>query len=592
MRKRSGRVHVASITCTHHGKAYQTYLLRRTYRDGNSVKHQTLGNISHLPLHVVDMIKGALGGETYVPSSAAFNVVRSLPHGHVAAVLGTLRKLDLERGLARRPSRRRNLAVAMIVSQVIDADSELATCRAFRDQTRFTSLGETLGLGSVDEDDLYAVLDWLVTRQPHIERRLAKRYLSNGSLVLYDVTSTYYTGRHCSLAKFGHNRDRKKGFPQISFGLLCNGEGCPVAMEVFEGNVADTKTLSSQIDKVRRRFGLERVILVGDRGMITETRLRDDLSPEAGLYWISALRGPAIQELAKKGVIQLSLFDQRDLAEIISADYPGERLICCRNPLLAEERARKREELLQATEKELNKIVAATQRAKRRLKGKEKIGLRVGEVINRYKVGKHFKPVITEKAFSYQRATEKIDAEAALDGVYVIRTSVPATTLNADETVHRYKDLSTVEQAFRSIKTIDLRVRPIYHRLPDRVRGHIFLCMLAYHVTWHMRHALAPMLFEEEDQEVAEALRDSVVSPAKRSPSSEAKARTKRTADGEPVHSFRTLLKNLATIVKNRVQPKVSLASNPAKTPEFDVVTVPTPIQRRAFDLLGVPLLM
>ncbi len=478
----------------------------------------------------------------------------------------------------------------MIVSQVIDPGSELATCRGFRDQTRFSSLGETLGLGSVDEDNLYAALDWLAKRQPDIERKLAKRHLSDGSLVLYDVTSTYYTGRHCSLAKLGHNRDRKKGFPQILFGLLCNGEGCPVAVEVFAGNVGDPKTLSPQIDKVRQRFGLERVILVGDRGMITEARLREELSPEAGLYWISALRGPAIRELAQKGVIQLSLFDQRDLAEIVSPDYPGERLICCRNPLLAEERARKREDLLQGTEKELNKVVAATQREKRRLKGKGKIGLRVGKVLNRYKVGKHFKLEITEEAFSYQRAAEKIAAEAALDGVYVIRTSVPADTLNAEETVRRYKDLSAVEQAFRSLKMIDLRVRPIYHRLPDRVRGHILLCMLAYYVVWHMRRALAPMLFEDEDKEIADALRDSVVSPAKRSPSAEGKARTKRTADGEPIHSFQTLLKDLATIVKNRAQPKIPPAGNAGKPPEFNIVTIPTPIQRRAFELLGVPL--
>ncbi|MBU0597358.1 IS1634 family transposase [Patescibacteria group bacterium] len=578
------------MKCTRRDKVYQTHLLRRTYRDGSKVKHQTLGNISHLPPHIIDVIKGALRGETYVPTSAAFNIVRSLPHGHVAAVLGTLRRLDLERGLATRPSRQRDLAVAMIVSQVIDPGSELATCRGFRDQTRFSSLGETLGLGSVDEDNLYAALDWLAKRQPDIEGKLAKRHLSDGSLVLYDVTSTYYTGRHCSLAKLGHNRDRKRGFPQILFGLLCNGEGCPIAVEVFEGNVADPKTLSPQIDKVRQRFGLERVILVGDRGMITEARLREELSPEAGLYWISALRGPAIRELAQKGNIQLSLFDQRDLAEVTSPDYPGERLICCRNPLLAEERARKREDLLQGTEKELNKIVAATQREKRRLRGKGKIGLRVGKVLNRYKVGKHFKLEITEEGFSYQRNSEKIAAEAALDGVYVIRTSVPADTLNAEETVRRYKDLSAVEQAFRSLKMIDIRVRPIYHRLPDRVRGHILLCMLAYYVVWHMRRALAPMLFEDEDKEIAEALRYSVVSPARRSPSAEGKARTKRTADGGPAHSFQTLLKDLSTIVKNRVQPKISPLGTGEKAPEFAMVTIPTPVQRRAFDLLRVSL--
>ncbi len=340
-------------------------------------------------------------------------------------------------------------------------------------------------------------------------------------------------------------------------------------MEVFAGNVADPRTLSSQIDKVRRRFGLERVILVGDRGMITEARLREELTPEAGLYWISALRGPAIRALAQKGAIQLSLFDQRDLAEITAPDYPGERLICCRNPLLAGGRARKREELLKATEQELDKIVAATKREKRRLKGKEKIGLRVGKVLNRYKVGKHFKLEITEEGFSYQRAAGKIAAEAALDGVYVIRTSVPAGTLNAGETVRRYKDLSAVEQAFRSLKTIDLRVRPIYHRLADRVRGHILLCMLAYYVTWHMRRALAPMLFEDEDKEIAQALRYSIVSPAQRSPSAAGKTSTKRTADGEPVHSFQTLLKDLATIARNHVRPKISSSSKAGYVPSW-----------------------
>jgi transposase len=591
MSKRDGPVHVATIKSTQHGKVYETHLLRRTYRDGNKVKHDTLGNISHLPPHIIDLIKGALRGENYIPVSEAFNVVRSLPHGHMAAVLGVLRKLDMEHILATRPSRQRDLVVAMIVSQVIDPGSELATSRGFRDQTRFTSLGETLGLGSVDEDDLYAGIDWLAHRQQSIEKKLAKRHLSNGSLVLYDVTSTYYTGRHCSLAKFGHNRDRKKGFPQILFGLLCDEEGCPVAVEVFDGNVADPRTLSAQMDKMRRRFGLNRVILVGDRGMITEARIRKELSPVEGLYWISALRGSAIRDLARKGDIQLSLFDQRDLVEITSPDYPGERLICCRNPLLAAERARKREELLQATEKELNKIVAATQRKRRRLKGKEKIGLCAGRVLYCYKVGKHFKLEITDEGFSYQRASEKIAAEAALDGIYVIRTSVPASTLASEETVRRYKDLSAVEQAFRSLKSLDLKVRPIYHRLPNRVRGHILLCMLAYYVIWHMRRWLAPMLFEEEDHDVAEALRDSVVSPARRSPASERKARTKLTTDGEPVHSFQTLLKDLATIVKNRVQPRLPLRGT-GKALEFEVVTIPTVLQHRAFDLLGVPLVM
>jgi transposase len=361
-------------------------------------------------------------------------------------------------------------------------------------------------------------MDWLVARQGWIERKLAKRHLRDGSLILYDLTSTYYTGDHCSLAKFGHNRDGKKRFPQVLWGLLCNGEGCPVAVEVFEGNVADSKTLASQIRKTRERFGLERVVVVGDRGVITEAQIRKELSPVDGLDWISALRAPAIRALAQAGAIQLSLFDERDLAEITSPEYPGERLIACRNPLLAEERTRKREELLQATERELDKIAAATKRPRRKLTGKERIGLRVGKILNLYKVGKHFKLEITDEGFSYERATGKIAAEAALDGIYVIRTSVPAEGLNAENTVRAYKDLSKVERAFRSLKTVDLNVRPIRHRLADRVRAHILLCMLAYYVEWHMRRSLASILFDEEEREVAEALRNSIVCPARRSP--------------------------------------------------------------------------
>lgn len=589
MIRRNGPVHVASIRSARKGKVYQTHLLRRTFRENGKVKHQTLGNISHLPPHIIQLIRGSLQGKVYVSSSEAFQVLRSLPHGHVAAVLGTLRKLDMQRLLATRPSRQRDLVVAMVISRVIHPCSKLATCRALADETKFTSLGEILNLGDVDEDDLYEAMDWLVAHQGWIEKKLAKRHLRHGSLVLYDLTSTYYTGSHCLLAKFGHNRDGKKRFPQIVLGLLCNEEGCPIAIEVFDGNVADPKTLISQIKKIRERFGLERVVIVGDRGVITEARIREDLSSADGLGWISALRAPEIRALAQEGAIQLSLFDERDLAEITSPEYPGERLIVCRNPLLAEERARKREELLRATEKELNKIVVATKREKRRLIGKEKIGLRLGKVVNRYKVGKHFKLEITDWGFSYQRATEKIAAEAALDGIYVIRTSLPAGALPPDDTVRAYKDLSAVERAFRSLKTVDLNVRPIYHRLSDRVRAHVLLCMLAYYLEWHMRRSLAPILFDEEEREVAESLRDSVVCPAKRSPKSQRKAQRKRTDDGDPVHSFQTLLKDLATIVKNQVQSTALVIDDPL---EFDAVTIPTPLQRRAFDLLGVPLMM
>ena len=590
MKARSHAVHVASIKSKRNGKVYETHLLRRTYRENGKVKHQTLGNISHLPPHVIELVKGALQGKAYVPCSEAFKVIRSLPHGHVAAVLGTLRKLGMEQVLATRPSRQRDLVVAMVVSRIIDPCSKLATCRALTDETKFSTLGEALNLGEVNEDEFYEAMDWLVTRQRWIEKKLAKRHLTEGSLILYDLTSTYYTGRHCPLAKLGHNRDRKKGFPQIVLGLLCNAEGCPVAIEVFEGNVADPKTLGAQIEKTGQRFGLQRVVMVGDRGIITEARIREELSLVEGIDWISALRAPSIRALVQEGAIQLSLFDERDLAEITTPEYPGERLIACRNPLLAEERARKREDLLGATERELSKIAAATRREKKRLVGKDEIGLRVGKVVNRYKVGKHFKLKITEEGFWYERATQKIAAEAALDGVYVIRTSVPAEALNAEDTVRAYKDLSTVERAFRSLKTVDLKIRPIHHRLADRVRAHALLCMLAYYVEWHMRRSLAPILFDEEEREMAERLRDSVVCPAKRSPKSQRKAQRKRTDDGDPVHSFQSLLKYLSTIVKDRVRTRMSPESDSGRAPEFDTFTTPAPLQRRAFDLLGIPL--
>jgi transposase len=556
---------------------------------GSEVKHETLGNISHLPPQVIEMIRGSLRGEVYVPLSGAFDIVRNVPHGHVAAVLGTLRKIGLEGVLASRPSPERDLVEAMVVSRILNPCSKLATVRSLVEETKCNSLGEVLGLGSLDEDDLYGAMDWLVGRQRRIEGKLAKRHLEEGCLVLFDLTSVYYTGSECSLVAFGNNRDGKKGFPQIEFGLLCNGEGCPVAVEVFKGNVADCKTLGSQIRKVRERFGLKRVVMVGDRGMITDARIREDLSPVEGLDWITALRAPAIRGLARQGAIQMSLFDERDLAEITAPDYPGERLIACRNPFLAQERERKREALLRATEKALEKIRESTQRKRRGLKGKAQIGLRVGRVINRYKMAKHFKLQIADDGFSYQRRTERVASEAALDGIYVIRTSVTVERLGAEDTVRAYKSLSAVEKAFRSLKTIDLNVRPIHHRLEDRVRAHVFICMLAYYVEWHMRRALAPVLFDDEDRELAEALRESVVAPARRSPKAQAKAQTKRTADGTPVHSFQTLLADLATININRIQLKTPpKAGHPAMN--FSQVTIPTPLQQRALDLLGVPL--
>ncbi len=560
-------------------------LLRESYREGGMVRKRTLANMSKWPEGVVDGMRVLLkGGAVAGNLEESFDVVRSLPHGNVAAVLGSVRTLGLDRMIAARRCGERDLVVAMIAARIIYPGSKLATARAINARTCCCSLGEELGLEGATEDDLYAAMDWLLKRQEGIEKKLAEKHLHDGTLILYDVTSSYYTGTHCSLAEFGHDRDGKKGFPQIVYGLLCNAEGSPVAVEVFKGNVGDPTTLGAQIEKIRKRFELQRVVLVGDRGMITSARIREELKGIEGLDWITALRAPAIRKLAEESVVQPSLFDEKDLMEVSSPEYPGERLVVCRNPFLAEERARKRGELLAATQKELERIVVATQREKRRLQGKDKIGLRVGSVVNRYKVGKHFITKISEKSFSYSRNAGKIAQEAALDGLYVIRTSVARDAMTAESAVRAYKDLSKVERAFRSLKTVDLKVRPIYHRVDNRVRAHVFLCMLAYYVEWHMRQRLAPILFDDHEKEIAESLRDSVVAPAKRSPRAEQKAHRKVTEDGQPVHSFQTLLKDLATVVKSQCQPKI------AGAPTFEKVTRLTSPQRRAIKLLGIHL--
>ena len=559
-------------------------LLRESYREGGKVKSRTLANLSHLPAPQIELMRRVLKGEDLVAPEDAFEIVRSRPHGHVVAVLGTLRRLGLHRWLCKAPTRVRHVVEAMIVARILDPRSKLATARGLASETQFSSLGERLDLSDLEIDELYEAMDWLLTRQPHVEKALAKRHLQDGTLVLYDLTSSYFEGRTCPLAKRGHSRDRKKGTLQIVFGLLCSPDGCPIAVEVFEGNTGDPKTVASQVDKLRKRFGLTRLVIVGDRGMLTEARLREDVKPIEGLSWISALRSPAIRQLVERGSLQLSLFDEKDLAEIEDPEYPGERLIVCRNPFLAKERARKREDLLQATERELDKIVEATARPQRRLHGKGKIGVRVGKVIDKYKMAKHFELTITDDRFHYQRKVENIEHEAALDGIYVIRTDVPRETLSAEDTVRSYKGLSVVERAFRSFKSVDLKVRPIHHRLADRVRAHVFLCMLAYYVEWHMRQALAPILFDDDEKATAEARRASVVRPAQRSAKALKKARTKRTEDDLPVHSFQTLLQDLATLVLDRIQPK------PPGFPAFDKVTTPTPLQQRALDLLGVTL--
>jgi len=557
-------------------------LLRESYREGKKVRKRTLANLTHWPPEVVEGLRAVLKGGKILGQGDDFEIVRSLPHGHVAAVLKILHKVGLTKTIASRRSRQRDLVVAMIVARIIDPRSKLATARGLSDETAFTSLGETLGVADADENDLYKAMDWLLPRQDRIEQALANKHLRNGTLVLYDVTSSYFEGRSCPLAHLGHNRDGKRGKLQIVYGLLCDMDGRPVAVEVFEGDTGDPATLAAQIRKIRSRFGIERVVLVGDRGMITEARIREDLRPVDGLDWITALRAPAIAGLIKQGTLERSLFDEQDLAEISSPDYPGERLIACYNPVLAEERRRKRQELLDATEKKLDKVAAAVTRTRQPLRGADKIGLRVGKVVDKFKVGKHFRIEITDSSFQYERDTDRIASEAALDGFYVIRSSVPAETLDPEQTVRAYKSLSHVERAFRSFKTVDLKVRPIHHWLADRVRAHVFLCMLAYYVEWHMREALAPILFDDDDRAAAEASRTSPVAPAKRSAKAERKAATKRTADDGPVHSFQTLLADLATIVKNRIEPNVPGAET------FEKITRPTAAQQRALDLLGI----
>ena len=584
MATRSGPVHVATTQRKYKDKVYVTYLLRRTYRQGKDVKHETVGNISHLPPDLIDTIRRRLRGEPIPGPGAGFEILRTYPHGHVAAVLGSLRAIGLEGILASRGSVERTLCVAMIVQRVIEPSSKLAGARGLQPQTASTSLALELGVEVEDERALYGAMDWLVGGQKRIEGKLAKRHLEEGSLILYDVSSSFYTGSRCSLAKYGHNRDGHNGYPQIVYGLLCNAEGCPVAVEVFEGDTADPRTLASQVQKIRERFAIGRVVLVGDRGMITSKRIDEELRGVEGLEWITALRADNIRKLVAQGVIEPSLFDERDLVEVRAAEYPGERLVVCRNPFLAEERRRKRGELLEATEEKLEAIAVATRRAKRALRGKERIGIRVGKVINHYKVGKHFVLEIGEDRFGYRRDEGKIAAEAKLDGLYVIRTSVGSGELGAESTVRAYKDLSKVERAFRSLKTVDLKIRPIYHRLEDRVRAHVFLCMLAYYVEWHMRRKLRSMLFEDEDKAGAEALRRSIVAPAERSEGAKRKDRSKRGEDGLTVHSFQTLLADLATLAKNRVR------TGAAGGGEFYMLTRATELQRRVFELLGVSL--
>src|SRR5215211_6472167 len=505
-------------------------LLRESYREGGKVKKRTLCNLTHWPPSLLEGFKALLKGGTVMSAPAApevFTIRRALPHGHVAAVLGTLRQIGLDRILGPDGNRCRDLVIAMVAARLTEPTSKLATAKALSPETAASSLG------AIDEDELYNALDWLAERQAAVEAALARRHLHDGTLVLYDVSSSYVEGRRCELARLGYNRDRKRGKLQIVYGLLCAPDGCPIAIEVFAGDTADPMTLSAQIAKLKERFGLAHVVLVGDRGLITQARIDADLAP-AGLDWITALRAPAICGLVEGGQLQLSLFDERDMAAITSPDYPGERLIVCRNPDLARERARKREDLLCATERDLAKVARAVTRQRKPLRSREAIALAAGAVLNRHKVAKHFKLTITDDAFRFSRNTTAIAAEAALDGFYVVRTNLPAATLDDAGTVRAYKSLAQVERAFRTLKGIDLRIRPLFHWLAARVRAHVFLCLLAYHVEWHMRRTLAPMLYEDDDRAAAEGLRESIVRPAQRSLAALSKQTRGITADGLP----------------------------------------------------------
>jgi len=573
MEKRAtGAMHVARVRSVHGGKEYVSVLLRQSYREGSSVKHRTLASLTALPATVIDLIERSLRGERFLPAGEAISIRRSLPHGHVAAVLGMARSLGLPALLDRRPSRMRDLAIALVAARLIAPASKLATAALLGQST----LGAACGVEGADENELYGAMDWLLARQARVERSLAARHLGESSLVLYDLTSVYVEGRHCPLARHGHSRDHRPDRPQVEFGLLTDERGCPVAVEVFPGNTADPATVEAAVEKLRARFGLTELVLVGDRGMLTQARI-ERLRETGGIGWVSCLRAPAIRRLVDAGDLQLGLFDETNLAEITAPAFPGERLVVCRNPALAAERARKREALLVATEGALGTVAAAVGRG--RLRSAAAIGLRAGRVVNAKKMAKHFELDIAEGAFAYHRRTEAIAAEAALDGLYVVRTSVPPERLDTPAVVETYKRLSAVERDFRALKGDDLLVRPIFHWREDRVRAHLFLCFLAAYVRWHLEAAWAPLLFRDE----APPARTDPVAPPERSPSAIAKERDHRTPDGLRVGSFATLMAELTTLTRNRVVP-----AGVDERAAFELLSEPTPLQARAFELIGV----
>ena len=573
MPSRNGTAHVVTTTRKYKDRVYRTHLLRRSYREGGAVKNETLGNLSHLPDELVDIIRRSLQGETFVPLGQVFEITRSRAHGHVQAVETAMQRLGLASLIAAKPCRERDLVLAMVASRIVAPQTKLATTRWW--QT--TTLAEDFAVSDANESELYAAMDWLLQRQGAIEKKLAARHLSTGGLVLYDLSSSYFEGTTCPLAKRGYSRDGKHGMLQVNYGLLTDARGCPVAVSVHEGNTPDSKTFLPEVQRLRTDFGIERMVMVGDRGMISQKAI-DEMRDTEGVGWITALKSVSIRTLIEQGQLQLDLFDERNLLELSSPDYPGERLMACRNPQLAKRRAHTREALLEATEKALEKIKTRVDAAK--LFGKEVIGVRVGKIVNQYKVAKHFELEIGEATFSFRRRADSIAAEAALDGVYIVRTSVPANEMEAADCVRNYKSLANVERAFRSLKTVDLKVRPIHHRLADRVRSHIFLCMLAYYVEWHMRETWRELMFADPDQE-AKATRDPVA-PAVRSERALDKIARQTLDDDSPAHSFATLMAELATIVRNTCRTPQCIES----APTFDLQTTPSAKQQYALHLL------
>jgi len=575
MPSRSGAVHVATTKRVYKGKTYLTHLLRRSIRKGKTVTHETLGNLSHLPDHVIDLIKRSLKGETFVPAADVLRITRSLPHGHVEAVLKMIKTLGLDDLIASEPSRRRSLVIAMIAERLIFPSSKLANTRHWHD----TTLAEELDVADATADQLYDAMDWLLERQSAIENKLARRHLSDGALVLYDVTSSYYEGKTCPLARFGHDRDGKTGLPIIVYGALTDADGRPVAVQVYPGNTADPKTVPDQVEALTKRFGLSRVVLVGDRGMLTQTQI-DVLKKHPGLGWISALRSGSIRRLLADGHLVKKDLETERLAEISSPDFPGERLVACFNPLLAEQRRQKRQDLLAATQAELETLAASVKRAAARPETAAEIGVRAGKIINHYKMAKHFTLTIRDGSLEWARQQDEITREELLDGIYVVRTSEPSERLTAADGVRSYKRLALVEQAFRCLKGIDLLVRPIHHRIAERVRAHILLCLLAFYVEWHLRQAWEPLLFEDEELTEDRPRRDPVA-PAKPSESAKLKKKTHTTAGGLPVQSFRTLMAHLGTRCRN----KCVMTADPNQT-AFHQVTEADALQLEALRLI------